>query len=99
MAEAIGYADHEVTPPEEMFAAVARIAGAVDVPVTADLESGYGRASLSLVESLLHAGCVGLNIEDTDHAAGGDRLAEPAAHAAQLASIKEAGRAAGVRLS
>ena len=96
VAEAIGHADGEATPPEEMFAAVGRIAAAVDVPVTADLESGYGRSSLSLVESLLHAGCVGMNIEDTDHSAGAGWLADADAHATQVAAVKEAGRAAGV---
>lgn len=96
VAESIGHADGELTPPEEMFAAVGRIAGAVDVPVSADLEAGYGRSSLSLVESLLHAGCVGLNIEDSDHAAGSDRMLDADAQAARVAAIKEAGAAAGV---
>lgn len=96
VAEALGHADHEATPPDEMFAAVARIAAVVDVPVTADLESGYGRSTLSLVESLLHAGCVGLNIEDSDHSAGGRAMVDPDVHAARVAGLKEAGRAAGV---
>src|SRR5687767_11735695 len=51
VAEAIGHADHEATPPDEMFAAVGRIAGAVAVPVTADLEAGYRLSSETLVES------------------------------------------------
>ena len=96
VAEAIGHADHEAAPPDEMFAAVGRIAAAVDVPVTADLESGYGRSSLSIVESLLGSGCVGLNVEDSDHSADGDRMVDPEVHAARVAAIKEAGRAAGV---
>lgn len=96
VAEAIGHADHEATPPEEMFAAVARIAGAVDVPVTADIESGYGRSSLSLVESLLHSGCVGMNIEDTDYSHDRGGMVEPSMHATRVAAVKEAGRAAGV---
>lgn len=94
VAEAIGYEDHERTPPDAMFAAVGVIAGAVDVPVTADLESGYGLPAESLVQSLLGAGAVGMNIEDSDHRTGS--LSEPEAHAARLAAIKAAGRAAGV---
>jgi 2-methylisocitrate lyase-like PEP mutase family enzyme len=42
VAEAIGYEDGERTPPDEMLAAVCRIARAVELPVTADLEAGYG---------------------------------------------------------
>jgi 2-methylisocitrate lyase-like PEP mutase family enzyme len=94
VAEALGYEDGEVTPAEEMLAAVGRIAAAVEVPVTADLEAGYGLAPDELVAGLLEAGAVGLNQEDTDHTTG--RLADPDAHAERLAAIKEAGRRAGV---
>ena len=38
---ALGHEDDDSIPPDEMFAAVARIAAAVDVPVTADVEAGY----------------------------------------------------------
>jgi 2-methylisocitrate lyase-like PEP mutase family enzyme len=94
VAEALGYEDGERTPPTEMLAAVGRIAAAVDLPVTADLEAGYGLAPDELVAGLLEAGAVGLNQEDTDHSTG--RLADPDAHAERLAAIKEAGRRAGV---
>ncbi|MDT7598632.1 MAG: hypothetical protein QOK26_709, partial [Pseudonocardiales bacterium] len=43
IAASLGYQDG-ATPPEEMFAAVARIVRAVSVPVSADLEGGYGLA-------------------------------------------------------
>ncbi len=39
---AIGYPDGELIPRDEMIAAVDRIARCVDVPVTADMESGFG---------------------------------------------------------
>ena len=61
VAEALGYEDGNVTPPDEMLGAVARIAAAVDVPVTADLEAGYGLEPGELVDGLLRAGAVGLN--------------------------------------
>jgi 2-methylisocitrate lyase-like PEP mutase family enzyme len=67
VAEALGYADREVTPPDEMLAAVARIARAVAVPVTADLEGGYGMEPAELAERAVGAGASGLNYEDTDH--------------------------------
>jgi 2-methylisocitrate lyase-like PEP mutase family enzyme len=94
VAETMGYEDGEKTPPAEMLAAVGRIAAAVEVPVTADLEAGYGLSPDELIAGLLDAGAVGLNQEDTDHASG--TLADPDAHASRLAAIKEAGRRAGV---
>ena len=94
VAEALGYEDGNVTPPDEMLAAVGRIATVVDVPVTADLEAGYGLEPRELVEGLLRAGAVGLNFEDTDHETGA--LTDPERHAERLAAIKQAGRDAGV---
>ena len=67
VAHALGYEDGEQTPPDEMFAAVARIARAVEVPVTADIEGGYGLPPHEVGERLLAAGAVGCNLEDTDH--------------------------------
>ncbi|MFG3134947.1 isocitrate lyase/phosphoenolpyruvate mutase family protein [Streptomyces sp. NPDC048211] len=64
VAASLGYADG-ATPAAEMFAAVERIARAVSVPVSADIEAGYGLAPGELVERLLAAGAVGCNLEDT----------------------------------
>ncbi|MEV0713762.1 isocitrate lyase/phosphoenolpyruvate mutase family protein [Asanoa sp. NPDC050611] len=66
VALSLGYADGEATPVEEMLDAVARIARAVDVPVTADLERGYGLPPAQFVERLLATGAVGCNLEDSD---------------------------------
>ena len=94
MAEALGYEDGNVTPPDEMLAAVRRIAAVVDVPVTADLEAGYGLEPQELVHGLLGAGAVGLNFEDSDHARGG--MVDAESQVDRLVAIKEAGREAGV---
>jgi 2-methylisocitrate lyase-like PEP mutase family enzyme len=94
VAEAIGHEDEERTPPAEMLAAVRRIAAAVELPVTADLEAGYGLPPDDLIVLLLEAGAVGLNQEDTDHATG--ELSDPDTQAERLAALKEAGRRAGV---
>src|SRR4051794_29354050 len=94
-AHALGYEDGQDTPPDEMFAAVARIAGAVDVPVTADLEGGYGLSATELVERMRDAGVVGLNFEDTDHGAAEPRsLIDADAQAARVVELREASRAA-----
>ncbi len=89
MAVSLGFADGEQTPVDEMFAAVARISRAVDVPVTADVESGYGLAADELAGRLLASGAVGCNLEDTDHS--GDGVLRPAsAQAERIAALKEA---------
>ncbi|PNG18701.1 isocitrate lyase/PEP mutase family protein [Streptomyces cahuitamycinicus] len=90
VAASLGYEDGQV-PADEMFAAVARIVRAVDVPVSADVEGGYGLAPKDLVERLLEVGAVGCNLEDSE-----DRvLKDPHAHADWLAEVREA---AGDRL-
>jgi 2-methylisocitrate lyase-like PEP mutase family enzyme len=64
IAFAHGYADGERIPVDEMMAAVARIARAVRVPVTADLESAYGRPAETALKAIA-SGAVGMNFEDS----------------------------------
>ncbi|MER5443524.1 isocitrate lyase/phosphoenolpyruvate mutase family protein [Streptomyces sp. NPDC002790] len=64
VAASLGYEDG-ATPSDEMFAAVRRIVRAVSVPVSADIEGGYGLAPKELVERLLETGAVGCNLEDS----------------------------------
>ncbi|GIJ28485.1 hypothetical protein Vqi01_36470 [Micromonospora qiuiae] len=56
VAESLGHTDGENLPRDEMFGAVTRITRAVTVPVTADLERGYGLGPDELVGRLLDAG-------------------------------------------
>jgi 2-methylisocitrate lyase-like PEP mutase family enzyme len=77
------------------FAQLRQITAAVDVPVTADLEGGYGLSPDDLVDAMLEAGAVGCNLEDTDHAAG-DRLLDAQRHATYLAGIRTAADQRGV---
>ncbi len=63
VAAAAGYPDGEHIPRDEMLEAVRRIAGAVEVPVSADLEAGYGDAA-DTVRRAIGVGAVGANIED-----------------------------------
>jgi hypothetical protein len=70
VAQSLGYDDGGHIPAAEAFAALARIVAAVDVPVTADCEAGYGLDPHAFVAGLLDAGAVGCNLEDTDHATG-----------------------------
>jgi 2-methylisocitrate lyase-like PEP mutase family enzyme len=90
VAEALGFQDGEQTPVEEMLAAVGRVARAVRVPVTADMEAGYGLPPGELAARLLGAGAVGLNLEDSDHA-NAPALVPTDRHAERIAAIKAAG--------
>ena len=63
IAASLGYEDGENIPRDEMLAAVGRIAAAVDLPVTADLEAGYGDPG-DTVRRAIALGIVGANIED-----------------------------------
>jgi 2-methylisocitrate lyase-like PEP mutase family enzyme len=72
--------------------AVERIAAAVDVPVSADIEAGYGTAPdavAATMSAVVRAGAVGVNLED--RAAGsGRRLFTPAEQAERLAAARTA---------
>ncbi|MEF9912874.1 isocitrate lyase/phosphoenolpyruvate mutase family protein [Streptomyces sp. P5-A9] len=87
VAASLGYADGH-TPAGEVFAAVARIAGAVSVPVSADVEAGYGLAPGELVDRLLEAGAVGCNLEDSTDGV----LVDPHRQADRLAEVRAAAR-------
>jgi 2-methylisocitrate lyase-like PEP mutase family enzyme len=88
VAAALGYADHQAAPGEEMLAAAARIAAAVPVPVTVDAEAGYGIPPAELAQRLIDMGVAGCNIEDTDHAEGSQQ--DPREHAQWLHRFAEA---------
>ncbi|MEE8351289.1 MAG: isocitrate lyase/phosphoenolpyruvate mutase family protein [Rhodospirillales bacterium] len=68
VAFARGYPDGEIIPRDEMIGEIERMAAAVDVPVTADLEAGYGETPEDVGKTIslaLAAGAVGANIEDS----------------------------------
>jgi len=97
MADSVGRADHEGMTFDEVLTRVAQITGAVDVPVSVDLESGYGQPPDRLVEGLLSVGAVGMNIEDTVHGEGG-RLRSSTEHAELVGALRAAADAAGVHV-
>ncbi|QNN53254.1 isocitrate lyase/PEP mutase family protein [Nocardioides mesophilus] len=63
IAASYGYPDGEQIPVDLMIEAVGRIASAVDVPVTADLEAGYDEPG-ETVRKAIGVGIVGANLED-----------------------------------
>src|SRR3954470_15217022 len=94
----LGYADGEAAPWDEVVAATARIARAVTVPVTADIEAGFGDTPEAVGRSIgdiIRAGVVGVNLED------GLRSGSPPIRSiddavARIRAAREAARAAGV---
>jgi len=96
-AESIGREDGEQMAFSELTDRVAQITGAVDVPVSVDVESGYGLDAAALIGGLLAAGAVGLNIEDTVHGEGG-RMRTAEEHAELIGRLRQAADAAGVHL-
>ena len=74
IAFSYGYPDGEAIPRADMLHAVRRIAAAVSLPVTADVEAGYGpepkHVAFTVME-LLGAGVAGANFEDSSEAQGG----------------------------
>jgi 2-methylisocitrate lyase-like PEP mutase family enzyme len=73
IAYANGYNDKEKIPFNDLLELLKKITASVNLPVTADIESGYADNNTQLQENiklLLNAGIVGINIEDTDHKTG-----------------------------
>ena len=67
VAFSLGYPDGQRISRKEMLEAVRRIATAVQVPVTADVEAGYGdrpEDAARTAQDVLAAGAVGMNLED-----------------------------------
>lgn len=67
IAYSMGYSDGENLPFEDLLRVTREIIRAVDLPVSVDMESGYGESILEVVENvrcIIEAGAVGINIED-----------------------------------
>jgi 2-methylisocitrate lyase-like PEP mutase family enzyme len=98
VAWSLGYADGEQAPWNEVVAATARIVRVAQVPVTADIEAGYGEtpdAVMRSVTEIIEAGAVGVNLEDgTSH--GPIPIRSPENAADRLRAAREAAKAAAV---
>ena len=96
VAATLGYEDGQDAPADEMFAAAARIARSVNLPVTVDAEAGYGLTPAVLVDVLHNAGAAGCNLEDTNHVTG--RLGDAERHAEWLGAVRDAANERDYRL-
>ena len=101
IAWALGYPDGERIPRDEMLGVVERITRAVSVPVTADLEAGYGPRSSDVAETArlaVGAGAVGMNLEDCieEYGGGAERLLPIDAATERVAAARAAADATGI---
>lgn len=93
VAFARGYPDGQRISREEMLDTVSRVAHAVRVPVTADMESGYGKTVEEMAETVkgvIAAGAIGMNLEDVT----GDDESSHVALSLQLEKIRAIGETA-----
>ncbi|GAA4554924.1 isocitrate lyase/phosphoenolpyruvate mutase family protein [Pseudonocardia xishanensis] len=93
----LGRPDGQNLTRAEMIDAVSRIAASVDLPVSADVEGGYGPDTDDVartVTAVIEAGAVGINLEDSR--APGGPLFEPQEQDARIRAAREAASAAGL---
>ena len=93
----LGRPDGQNLSREEAVDAIARIAATVGLPVTADVEGGYGPAPdavAATVTAVIGAGVVGINLEDSGAPGGG--LFNAAAQAGRISAARAAAAAAGL---
>src|SRR5256886_6942321 len=98
IAFSLGYPDGEQISREDMLAAVSRITRRVSVPVTADMEAGFGRTPEAVAETVDHvlaAGAVGMNMEDR---IGEEPLLEFSLAVERVRAVRAAATRAGVPL-
>jgi len=100
VAFSLGYPDGQRISRDQMLEVVARIARAVRVPVTADMESGYGITPKDMAETakaIVAAGAVGLNFEDVIGDAESSQV-DTALQTEKIRALREASASVGVPL-
>lgn len=101
LAQSLGYPDGQKLPWKEMIAAVRRIVRVVNVPVTADIESGFATSPQELqqnMEELIDAGAVGVNLEDFILDGQKKKLYPVEEGIAHIQAAREAGEKKGIPL-
>jgi len=100
VAFSLGYPDGQRVSRDEMLEVVARIARAVRVPVTADMEAGYGTTTKDMAETakaIVAAGAVGLNLEDVTGDSESSQV-DTTLQVEKIRAIRETSASAGVPL-
>ncbi|WP_276258181.1 isocitrate lyase/PEP mutase family protein [Haloglomus litoreum] len=100
VAASLGVPDGEQLSRDEMLAVVGRIAAAVDLPVSADIEAGYGETPAAVAETVrrtIDAGAVGVNLEDGTNGPAGPLVPQDK-HVTTIRAAREAADETGVPL-
>src|SRR6266849_3593937 len=98
IAYSLGYSDGQRISRGEMLEVVGRIARAVRIPVTADLEAGYGTTVKDMVETVkaaIEAGAIGMNLEDVTGEDESSQVALPL-QGEKIGAIRETAKSLGV---
>jgi 2-methylisocitrate lyase-like PEP mutase family enzyme len=100
IANSLGCSDGQRIGRDEMLRVVERIASAVSIPVTADMEAGYGMTPKDVAETakaVIQAGAVGMNFEDGTGRPG-QPLEDLSLQIQKISAIREAAVSSGVPL-
>ncbi len=100
VAFSLGYPDGQKIPRIEMLARIGRIARAVQTPLTADVESGYGNRpedAARTASDVIEAGAVGMNLEDAP-GVGNQPLVDLSLQVEKIRAVREAALKTGVLL-
>jgi len=99
ISASLGYEDGEKIQRSTLLDVLARIAGGVGLPVSADIEAGYASTLSELeetIEGLIDTGVVGINIEDSLDDGGTLRSSED--QCARLSMVRETAERRGLHL-
>lgn len=100
VAFSLGYADGEILPLDEHLRVLAAVVRATRIPVSADIETGYGRTPAEVSANcrrVLETGVIGINIEDTSGDAR-QPLLKPELQAEKIRAIRAMAEEFGVPL-
>lgn len=92
IAASLGFADGQKMPKDVFLSAAKRVIQSVDIPVTVDLEAGYGitiNEICDMVQQIIELGGVGINIEDTDFSTEPNKLEKINYQVDKIRSIRE----------
>jgi 2-methylisocitrate lyase-like PEP mutase family enzyme len=99
LSASLGYVDGERIQRSTLIEFIGRIARSVDVPVTADIEAGYGECLDDLKETVrqvIESGVVGVNLEDSLREGG--RLRPVTDQCQRISAARQVADELGVRL-
>lgn len=92
VAASLGYADGQYISPDLMLQAIKRIVEATTLPVTADLEAGYGKTIkevLAIIKKAADLGIAGFNLEDAVLLQGAPKLVDVSFQKEKITAIRE----------